>query len=91
MIYRHRKHKSGYSLGFTKGRQFIKVEIGKRVWYIQYGMPVFWTMSGLKDIQDMWGQYTLVEHLVRKDRVTVDRLRDATDYNVTQLLIQAMR
>lgn len=35
MIYRIRKTKSGYSFGRTKGHNFLKLELGKRVWYFE--------------------------------------------------------
>ena len=91
MIYRKRLHKSNYSLGFTKGNQFIKLELGKRVWYFSYGMPVFWTLTDIREYRDWIGGYTMVTHLARKERVSVDRLVDATDNNVERLLMQAMR
>jgi hypothetical protein len=83
MIYRKRKEKSGYSLGFTKGKQFIKVELGKRVWYFAYGMPVFWTVTDIKEYRDWTGPYTIVSHLTRKDRVTVDRFKRHPNYDIS--------
>jgi len=92
MIYRQRKHKSNYSIGLTKGRQFVKIELGTRVWYFHWGISHFWTLIHINNPLTEYGDYTTVTHLNRKHRVTVDRLKDIPSFkDVVKLVNQAYR
>lgn len=72
MISRTRKHKTGYSLRATP--YFIKVEIGKKVWYLprfnMFSNP-FWRLTAIVDNQ---GE-EIVSHIRKRTRVTINRKR----------------
>ena len=73
MIYRKRVTKSNYSIGLTP--QFLKVELGKRVFYfsLPYYLRItskgFYTLTNIKDNQGS----EIVSHVRLRDRVTVYR------------------
>jgi DNA polymerase III delta prime subunit len=70
VISRTRKHKTGYSVGVTP--YFVKVELGKKVWYLprfnMFSNP-FWRLTAIRDNE---GE-EIVSHVRKRSRVTIER------------------
>jgi len=69
MIYRKRTNKSAWGIDFTPGFNFIRLDLGKRVWYFPIAGFKFHNMIKIKDIFNN----SLVTHSRKRERVTVYR------------------
>lgn len=71
MIYRVRVKKSQFSIGPTTKGNFLKISLGRRVWYFERGQ----VFHNLHKIVDKYGERarTVVEHYALPWRKTVYR------------------
>ena len=74
MIYRHRRKKSGYSIGLL--RQHIKIEFGRRVVYVPFNLGLAKPFHSLLSVLDSKGQER-VTHIRRKGRMTIGKVEYA--------------
>ena len=88
MIYRKRKVKSAYALKLTDN--FLRIELGKHVWYTPFvpmGKPWSPTIRKIRDVQGV----ETVTHIRRRDRVTIGTETNEVLREIAQAFIEDIK